>query len=91
VGSLSNALALQVKDFDAAGGSSTQPVPVRGKNEGVDDVSRLERVKVLSLVEIPKHSDTVLSSGGGQGTIGGNGDRVDVAGVAVVICSQFEF
>ena len=45
---------------------------------------------MLGLVEIPKHGDTVLSSGSSQGTVGGNGDGVDVAGMAVVVCSQLE-
>jgi len=43
---------------------------------------------VLSVVEVPKHGDTVLSSGGSERTIGGNGDGVDVTGVSVVVGSE---
>ena len=45
---------------------------------------------MLGLVEIPKHGDAVLSSRSSQGTVGGNGNCVDVTGVAVVVCSQLE-
>jgi len=45
---------------------------------------------VLGLVEVPEHRDAVLSSGSSQGTVGGHGNGVDVAGVAVVVRSQFE-
>jgi hypothetical protein len=45
---------------------------------------------MLSLVEVPKHGDAVLSSGSGQGTVGRNGNGVDIAGMTVVVCSQLE-
>ena len=40
---------------------------------------------MLALVQVPKHGDAVLATGGGEGTIGRHGDGVDVAGVAVVV------
>lgn len=43
---------------------------------------------MLALVQIPQHSDTVLSTGSTQGTVGGNGNVVDVAGVTVVVGLQ---
>lgn len=46
---------------------------------------------MFTLVQIPEHGDSVLTAGGGEGTIGGDGDGVDVAGVAVVVGFQFEF
>ena len=45
---------------------------------------------MLGFVEVPKHGDTVLSSRSGQGTVGRNGNGVDVAGMAIVVCSQLE-
>ena len=45
---------------------------------------------MLGLVQIPKHGDTVLSSGSSQRTVGGNGNGVDVTGMTVVVCSQLE-
>lgn len=45
---------------------------------------------MLSLVKIPEHGDTILSSRGGERTVRGNGDGIDVAGVTVVIGLQFE-
>jgi hypothetical protein len=40
---------------------------------------------VLAVVKVPKHGDTVLSSGGSERSIGGNGEGVDVTSVAVVV------
>lgn len=85
-----NALALEVKDLDAGGSGSAQPVAVRGEDEGVDNVTSLEGVEVLALVEIPKHSDTILSTGSSERAIGGDSDGVDVAGVPVVVGLQLE-
>lgn len=50
---INDAFALKVKDLDARGGSRTEPVPVRGEDEGVDDVSGFQGVKVLALVQVP--------------------------------------
>lgn len=43
---------------------------------------------MLALVEVPKHGDTVFSTGGGKGTIWGDGEGVDVTGVTVVVGLQ---
>jgi hypothetical protein len=43
---------------------------------------------VLSVVKIPEHGDAVLATRGCEGAIGGDRDRVDVTGVAVVICPE---
>jgi hypothetical protein len=45
----------------------------------------VEGVEVLGLVKIPEHGGTVLATGGAQGTVGGDGDGVDVAGVTNVV------
>lgn len=39
---------------------------------------------MLALVEVPKHGDTILTTGGGEGTIGRDGEGVEVTGVTVV-------
>ena len=63
-------LALQVEDLDAAGSRCAKPVPVGREDEGVDNVTGLERIEVLALVEVPKHGNTILATGRGQGTVG---------------------
>lgn len=79
------ALLLEVEDDDARGGGSAQPVAVGGEDEGVDLVTGVERVEVLALVQVPEHGGTVLTTGSAEGTVGGDGDGVDVAGVTDVV------
>lgn len=54
----------------------------------MDLVVGVEGVQVLGLVEVPQHGGTVLATGGAQGSIGGDGHGVDVAGVANVVSLQ---
>lgn len=78
-------LLLEVENDDAAGGGSAEPVAVGGEDEGVDLVVGAEGVEVLGLVKVPKHGGTILAAGGAERTIGGDGNGVDVAGVADVV------
>jgi hypothetical protein len=79
------ALLLEIEDDDARGGGGAQPVTVGGEDKGVDLVTSVERVKVLALVQVPEHGGTVLATGSAKGTVGGDGDGVDVAGVTDVV------
>jgi hypothetical protein len=40
---------------------------------------------VFTIVQIPKHGDTILSTGCGEGSIGGDCEGVDVTSVTVVV------
>lgn len=40
---------------------------------------------MFALVQVPEHGDAVLATGSGQGTVGGDGEGVDVSGVSVVV------
>lgn len=51
----------------------------------MDLIAGGEGVEVLGLVEIPEHGGTVLATGGAEGSVGGDGDGVDVAGVTDVV------
>lgn len=79
------ALLLEVEDDDAARGGGAQPVPVGGEDQRVDLVAGVEGVEVLGLVEVPQHGGSVLATGGAQGSVRGDGDGVDVAGVTDVV------
>jgi hypothetical protein len=57
------ALLLQIKDDDAAGGGSAQPVSVRREDKSVDFITSVQRVQVLRLVQIPEHGDGVDVTG----------------------------
>jgi len=79
------ALLLQVENGDAARCRSAEPVAVGREDEGMDLISGLKRVEVFRFIEIPEHSGAILSTGGAEGSVGGDGDSVDVAGVANVV------
>ena len=83
-------LALKIEDLDAGSSGSAEPVSVGGEDEGVDNVAGLKGVQVLALVKVPEHGDAVLAAGRSKRTIGGDGDGVDVAGVAVVVGLELE-
>jgi hypothetical protein len=51
----------------------------------VDLVVGVEGVEVLGLVKVPEHGGAVLATGGAEGTVGRDGDGVDVASVADVV------
>jgi hypothetical protein len=51
----------------------------------VDFVAGLEGVEVLGFVEVPEHGCAVFAARGAEGAVGGDGDGVDVAGVADVV------
>lgn len=54
----------------------------------MDLVTGVEGVEVLGLVQVPQHGGTVLATGGAEGSVGGDGDGVDVAGVTDVVGLQ---
>lgn len=51
----------------------------------MDLVVGVEGVQVLGLVKVPEHGGTVLAAGSAEGTIGRDGDGVDVTGVTDVV------
>jgi len=75
---INNRLGLEIPDLDTVLGSSTEPVTVRREGKSVDKRSSFERVKMLSIVQIPEHDNTVLTSRGTERTIGGDGNSVNV-------------
>jgi hypothetical protein len=79
------ALLLEVEDDDGGRGGGAEPVAVGREDKGVDLVSGGERVEVLGLVQVPEHGGSVLTTGGAERAIGGDGDGVDVAGVTDVV------
>jgi hypothetical protein len=44
----------------------------------MDKGTSLQGVEVLGLVQVPEHDNTVLTGGGTEGTIGGDGNSVDI-------------
>ena len=85
---VNNALALEIPDLNSGLGGSAEPVPVGTEDQGVDDIASIKRVEVLPLVEVPEHGDSVLAARGAEGTVGGDGDGVNVAAVAEVVGPQ---
>ena len=82
------ALLLKIEDGDTRAGGSAQPIAVRRKNECMDLIAGMKRVKVLGLVKIPEHGNAILTTGRAERAIRGDGDSVDVAGVTDVVGLQ---
>lgn len=51
----------------------------------MDLVAGGEGVEMFGLVEVPEHGGAVFTAGGAEGAVRGDGDGVDVAGVADVV------
>ena len=63
-------------------------VPVGREDQRADDVGVLQGVEMLPVVEVPEHGLAVLAAAGAQGAVGGEGDGVEVSGVADVVGLQ---
>jgi len=82
---IDNDLVLQVPNLDRVAGGSAEPVAVWREAQRIDDVTALERVQVLVVVQVPQHGVAVLAARSAERTVWRNGDRVEVAVVAVVV------
>src|SRR5699024_5545121 len=78
-------LVLEIPDLDGGTSSNAKPVFVGREAQSVDDVIVVKSVQVLALGKIPEHSLEVLATRSAQGTVGRNGDGVQVAGVSDVV------
>jgi hypothetical protein len=78
-------LLLEVEDDDGGRGGGAEPVSVWREDQGVNLITGIEGVEVLGLVKIPEHGGSVLATGGAERSIWGDGDGVDVTGVADVV------
>jgi len=81
-------LLFKIPDGDSLLGGSAQPISSGREDQSVDDISSLERVKVLSFIEIPKSGSSVSSSRSAERTIGRNSDCVDVSSVSNQVGSE---
>ena len=50
-----------------------------------------ETVEVFAVIEIPEHGCAVFAPRSTEGTVRGDGDGVNVAGVTEVVCAEFTF
>lgn len=85
---INNGLGEQVPNLDGSGGGSAEPVAVGSKDKGVDDTASLQRVQVLGIIQVPKHDSGILTGTSAQGTIGGDGNSVNVAIVTNVVDAE---
>lgn len=83
-------LVLEVPNLDGRSGGSAKPVAVGREGNGIDDITGLKRVEVLGVVQVPKHHNTILTSGSAKRTIGRHGDSVDVAVVTDEVGAKLE-
>lgn len=76
-----NVLLLKIPNDDGRLSASAEPVPVGAEDEAVDGLASAKAVEVLALVEVPEHGNAILATRSAEGTVWGNGDSVNVAGV----------
>jgi hypothetical protein len=76
---INNGLGFKIPNLDTVGGSSAEPVTVRREGKGVNNRSSIQRVKVLGIVQVPEHDNTVLTGRGTKRTIRRDGDSVNIA------------
>lgn len=72
-------------NLDGVGSGRAEPVSVGREAESVDDVTAVERVQVLVVVEVPQHGLAVLATRGAERAVRRDGHRVQVAGVAEMV------
>jgi len=75
-------LVLQIPDLDGGIGGGAQPVVLRREAHGVDGRVGIEGVQVLSVVDIPEHGGSVLTTGSAEGSIRRDGDGVEDTGMS---------
>jgi len=84
-------LALQIPNHDTTARGSTKPVSSRRETQCVNLIFGFKGVEMFWIVEVPEHGCAVFSAWSTERAIGGDGDGVDVSGVAVVISAEFAF
>ena len=84
-------LRFEVEDLNAVSSRRAQPVAIRREDKGMYGVTSFKRIQVFAVVQVPQHGDAVLAARGSKGAIRGNGDSVDVASMAVVVCAELAF
>jgi len=82
-------LALQIPDLDTRLGGSTEPVSGWAEAKAVNDISGIQGVEVLALIQVPQSGSSVLSTRSTQRTIRRDSHGVDVTGVSDQVGSEF--
>lgn len=77
-----DALALQIPNLNAGLGGSAEPIPVRAKAERMNNGACVQRVKPLSLSQIPEQNHSIFAPAGAQRAVGRHGHRVHIPRVA---------
>lgn len=83
-------LVFKIPNLDGRSSSSNEPVAVRRESKSVDNITSFKGVKVLGVIQIPKHNNTILASRSAKRTIRRNSDSVDIAIVTDKVGAQLE-
>jgi len=84
-----NCLALQIPNLNSTLGSSAEPISGWAENKRVNDVSSIQRVKVLSLVQVPESRSSVFTTRSTERTIGRYGDCINISSMSNRVGSEF--
>jgi hypothetical protein len=74
---IKNVLVLQVPDEDGSISGGAQPVVLGGEAHGIDSRGGIQGIQMLTVVHIPEHSGSVLTTRSAQGAVRRDGDRVE--------------
>jgi len=85
---IQDVLVLQVPDLDGGICCCDEPVILWAEGHAVDGAARIQRVKVLTVVDIPKHRSAVLATRCAQGAIWRNSASIDDASVSHQVGAQ---
>jgi len=84
-------LAFKIPDFNSGISGSAEPISVGGEDQAVNNISSIKGVEHTTIVQVPEHSSTVLSSGSTEGTIRGDSNGVNVTSVSLEGTDKFKF
>jgi hypothetical protein len=80
--SIHHNLGLKIPNLNLLIRSSAQPITVGRETKRMNNLTRIQGVKTLSLIQIPKHGSSVLSSRSTERSIGRDTDGVEVSSVS---------
>jgi len=81
-------LAFKIPNLNAVRSGSTQPIAIGRESQGMDDASSIKSIQRLVLDQIPEIGNLVTAARGTEGTVGRDGDGVQITLMSFQILDQ---